>query len=376
MERRPLRALLIDDDGVFLKLHQDLLQGEGWVCETASSGAEGIQKLASATPLPDVVVVDMSMPGMDGRQVVEVIRGRWPHLCVVVLTGSQSQRDIQIAIDTVKAGADDFWTKPIAPNSFGFKLELAYERKQIEEECKRLKEKEIKETKDILTMTRGFMHQISPRLNTAFLLLSDLEPQSKKGEKYDKVVRVRKNLEPAQRLVERFRKFPLDGIKEQQPIHLAKTVMGTLGYVQTMQSFTRGVLKELRISTDGEDNATRVMGDGALIEEAFINLFDNAFQAMTHRKKKELHVSIRDASEKTIVVEITDSGHGILPADRDDIFEPFFTTKDGRGMGLGLYFTKMVIEKHGGKITFKSKVEEGTTFMVTLPITSKTEKVL
>jgi len=75
-------------------------------------------------------------------------------------------------------------------------------------------------------------------------------------------------------------------------------------------------------------------------------------------------------SRPLIICKIRDTGHGIKPEHLDKIFDPFFTTKEvGQGTGLGLSISYGIIEKHGGTIEVESKVGEGTTFTVTLPLT-------
>ena len=72
---------------------------------------------------------------------------------------------------------------------------------------------------------------------------------------------------------------------------------------------------------------------------------------------------------KEIVIAIEDDGKGIPEDIRDKIFEPFFTTKAaGEGTGLGLDIIQKIVEKHNGSITFKSKVDVGTTFYIKLPV--------
>ena len=73
-------------------------------------------------------------------------------------------------------------------------------------------------------------------------------------------------------------------------------------------------------------------------------------------------------------MEFTDTGEGIPEENLSRIFEPFFTTKDvGKGTGLGLATSYGIIESHGGKIGVKSKVGEGTTFTIELPVRAENE---
>ena len=70
-----------------------------------------------------------------------------------------------------------------------------------------------------------------------------------------------------------------------------------------------------------------------------------------------------------IEIEISDTGHGIHPDDMDKIFDPFFTTKDvGHGTGLGLAISYGIIKAHQGKVIVNSELENGTSFLIRLPL--------
>ncbi|MFH1767871.1 MAG: HAMP domain-containing sensor histidine kinase, partial [Candidatus Omnitrophota bacterium] len=74
--------------------------------------------------------------------------------------------------------------------------------------------------------------------------------------------------------------------------------------------------------------------------------------------------------DDTVIIETTDDGCGIAEADLAKVYDPFFTTKDiGKGTGLGLYVVQQIIGRHGGSVNVSSKVAEGTTITIKLPIT-------
>ncbi len=104
-------------------------------------------------------------------------------------------------------------------------------------------------------------------------------------------------------------------------------------------------------------------GDRFMIEQVFINLFANAVQAMNGMG--ELLFEVQEKGDETIC-RVSDTGPGIPPENIPRIFDPFYTTK-GRGTGLGLAIVYSIIEKHKGKITVESRVNKGTTFILTLP---------
>ncbi|MFZ6012990.1 MAG: sensor histidine kinase [Bacteroidota bacterium] len=101
--------------------------------------------------------------------------------------------------------------------------------------------------------------------------------------------------------------------------------------------------------------------------QVFINIISNAIHAMQDIDRPRI-LTISSHVEGTIVkINFTDTGSGIDAAIQDKVMEPFFTTKPpGEGTGLGLFISQGIIEKMGGKITFTSISDVGTTFSVSL----------
>ena len=104
------------------------------------------------------------------------------------------------------------------------------------------------------------------------------------------------------------------------------------------------------------------------LKQVFMNIIVNAAEAMNGSGTLTIATSVVP-SRKSISVEFTDTGEGIPEENLTRIFDPFFTTKDvGKGTGLGLATSYGIIESHGGKITVKSKVGQGSTFTIELPV--------
>jgi len=117
-----------------------------------------------------------------------------------------------------------------------------------------------------------------------------------------------------------------------------------------------------------------IQGDVQQLEQAFLNLCLNAFEAMsgegelTIRSSRSARSSRGRASARNYLrVSIADTGGGISAARLPRLFEPFFTTKPA-GTGLGLAITRQIIEQHGGTISLESEPGKGTTFHVSLPV--------
>jgi sigma-B regulation protein RsbU (phosphoserine phosphatase) len=138
------RILVVDDDADINRLIGLRLRREGYQVESACDGVEALARLAAAPP--DMVFLDVSMPGIDGLQVLATIRARHLDSAVIMTTAFGSE---QVAVEALRRGADDYLRKPFDPTEFGAvlervaqKLELSRQnaalRRQVEEQRRRL----------------------------------------------------------------------------------------------------------------------------------------------------------------------------------------------------------------------------------------------
>ncbi|MBD3204936.1 hypothetical protein GF319_01170, partial [Candidatus Bathyarchaeota archaeon] len=121
----------------------------------------------------------------------------------------------------------------------------------------------------------------------------------------------------------------------------------------------------IHIETDFPESLPVKM-DPTMISRVIDNLIRNALEAMRDGGKLKLSLDIRDGMMNLLVA---DTGVGISNDNKQKIFQPFYTTKRS-GTGLGLYYSKLAVRSHGGKIVFQSEIGEGTSFLVTLPLES------
>ncbi|MCP9453011.1 MAG: ATP-binding protein [Nitrospira sp.] len=114
-----------------------------------------------------------------------------------------------------------------------------------------------------------------------------------------------------------------------------------------------------------------VRGDEAKLQQVFLSIFRNAYEAMTPGGRLDIHVSQHRAGKGVEVQVLIKNNGAPIPADLvDKVFEPFFTTKRS-GIGLGLPTVKKIVEEHGGTIAISSAPEEGTTVTIKLPGVSR-----
>jgi two-component system NtrC family sensor kinase len=112
-----------------------------------------------------------------------------------------------------------------------------------------------------------------------------------------------------------------------------------------------------------------IYADAQKLQEVLLNLLLNSAQAMPDGTGKITITGRKLPDRDQVEIQVADTGCGIAAEHRSQIFDPFFTTKEvGYGTGLGLSVAHGVIERHGGSLTVKSKVGEGSVFTIRLPL--------
>ncbi len=125
----------------------------------------------------------------------------------------------------------------------------------------------------------------------------------------------------------------------------------------------------IRAVTELQDDLPEVPIDKYQLQQVFLNLILNAEAAIRDTDKPGTLTVKTERTNNHINIVFNDNGCGIKRRVLPRIFDPFFTTKDiGKGTGLGLSICYGIVVKHGGEISVKSKVNEGTTFTVKLPV--------
>jgi nitrogen fixation/metabolism regulation signal transduction histidine kinase len=110
------------------------------------------------------------------------------------------------------------------------------------------------------------------------------------------------------------------------------------------------------------------MLDGEQMKRVFVNLIDNALEALTSASEREITVTTKlDAAREMLIAEVADSGEGVPAADFRRLFQPYFSTR-GRGTGLGLAIVQRIVTEHGGKIRAENNVPHGARFVVEIPV--------
>jgi signal transduction histidine kinase len=220
--------------------------------------------------------------------------------------------------------------------------------------------------KAVGTLTAGVAHELNNPINNIMLTAEtlreeyqDLPPE----ERLDMVNDLVGQSERAQKIVRNLLDFARESEIESEAHEVQDLVEDTLRLATNQIK-----LAKVKIKGDLAPNLPPVYGDRQQLEQVFLNIVLNALDAMP--KGGTLSISCNSTADRELVsVEFTDTGVGIPEQGISDVFNPFFTTKpDAKGTGLGLSVSLGIIQQHGGDIKVKSRVGEGTTFSVSLPV--------
>ncbi|HEX9017142.1 MAG TPA: ATP-binding protein, partial [Chloroflexota bacterium] len=215
------------------------------------------------------------------------------------------------------------------------------------------------------TLTSGIAHEINNPLNNIALTTESLIDEFQDYSDEDKIRMLRQLYTQVERAGSTVRNL-LDFTRKETPAFTTVTVQDVIG------STLRLVSNELKLGQvesylELPPDLPKVSGNPRNLQQVFLNLFLNAIQAMPDGGKLTVRATVQE--DQLLRVDVSDTGVGIPPENLGKVFDPFFTTKEpGQGTGLGLSVSYGIIEKHRGRITVSSKVGEGTTFSVFLPL--------
>jgi two-component system NtrC family sensor kinase len=148
-----------------------------------------------------------------------------------------------------------------------------------------------------------------------------------------------------------------------EPVNMNRVIEDSLRVL-----FNQYKYKQVEIERDLDESMPDVEGNFANLGQVFINVIQNALQALSDGSGRIVLQTRHDASNDLVVVVCRDNGAGIDEADVKNVFKPFFTTKAvGQGTGLGLYICHEIVKKHGGVIHVSSNKGQGTLVTIEIP---------
>jgi signal transduction histidine kinase len=357
-----LRLLLVEDDPSIRETLAEMLEDEGYAVTTATNGREALDLLHQGIP-PDVIVLDLMMPVMDGWE-FRVAQRADPMLAAIPLLAMSAD----LSAKARAIAADAYVRKPI---DFPDMLRLL---QAIVERAARHRLAAADRMAALGTLAAGIAHEINNPLTYVIANLQTLAerlPVSSDETVRDLSEVVRDALDGAdriRRLVKQVQMVsPGQHTEQLADVALRDTLRGALALTENQIRHRARLVCNL-------DRDLYVRGDHERIEQLFVNLLLNAAQAIPEGQAQENEIRI-DVSELpaqgAAMIRIEDTGTGIPLEVQERVFQPFFTTKPiGQGTGLGLSICRGIVTALGGQISFESEPACGTTFRVVLPTTT------
>ncbi|MTJ10710.1 hybrid sensor histidine kinase/response regulator [Anabaena sp. UHCC 0204] len=360
------RILSVDDTKDNLILVRTILESEGYDIDSVSNGQAALEKVVEFPP--DLIILDVMMPGINGYEVTRRIRNNPEinYIPILLLTAFHESS----VVEGLDAGADDFIRKPFDTEELLARVRSLLRLKHsIDEQEKMTRQREdfvSRLTHDLRTPLVAADRMLNFFLQEIFCQIS---PEMKQA--INVMIRSNQNLlDMVNTLLEVYRfeagKKNLN-YESCNLITIASEVVSEL----TPLALEKNLVLKLdthQLSPTG-DNTGIVHGDRLELRRVLNNLIGNAIK-FTDTGSIEIRIFETSSSHhpSEVIIEVQDTGYGIAPEDQGTIFERFRQGRNKRsGSGLGLHLSQYIMEAHGGKIELSSAIGKGSTFTLRLP---------
>jgi two-component system sensor histidine kinase/response regulator len=358
------RILVVDDEPLNRNLLRACFAGSGHEIVEAPSGDAALALAEDATP--DLVLLDVMMPGMDGFETTRQLKAMFADTFVpVVLVTALDDRTSRVT--GLAAGADEFLTKPIDRDELLMRSGNLLQLRTREVELQR-RNVELVELQRFQDETMAMLvHDLKSPLSVILASVEYLIGRG--GLDADGTEALEDSLQAGSRIARLTSNILEIAHAESGRLELRRGKVGLAGLVETVLRPRRSVLERrgLVVEVEVGDRAAEV--DRDLIARVLENLIDNAARYTPSSGRIRIWAE-PDADDATkLVVRVGNSGAPIPEASRMLVFEKFTQVWESRrgSVGLGLYFCRLAIEAHGGKIWIEETQTLPTVFAFALP---------
>lgn len=359
-------VLVVDDDSRNRKLLRDLLQFRGHTVVEAADGHSAIEQAVKTKP--DVILLDVLMPDMNGFEVCSAIR-TMSELAATPILFITALADREHRLKAMEHGANDFLTKPIDSRDVMLRVRNAIHMKRLFTQLQRTNEelRELEQLRDRLV--RWIVHDMKAPIGgiSGYLELLLLDAKDKLTD--EQIQYVQEALRSAKRLINMANTLLDIGRLEEQQMPLKPAPADVVALARDAATELGGVAAEKAVKVALPETALWAMVDAEVIRRVLTNLLENAVRVVPHGGL----VRIRARQEGEFVfVEVEDNGPGIPQEYHKRLFEKFGMVgieigKKPYSTGLGLHFSKLALEAMGGTIGVTSEPGHGSTFWFRVP---------
>jgi signal transduction histidine kinase len=353
MLKKPKARVLLADDEPHIR---DILEHELKLidCEAikCTNGKEAVEK--SRELEPDLILLDVQMPVMNGRDACRAIRqDPRTRLIPILFVTSLMQTDQIVA--GFEAGANDYITKPFNNLELRARVSTHLGLHRV------VKEMAVAEKqRSLTTLTGGLCHELLNPLQLILGHLSILESDARLAAVQNRVAAMTRGALRIQKVLSALREYAKDTEESSEPVDLNAILENAL-------ELTRPMLDERKLDVKIElgQNLPRTSGVSRQLTQVFVQLLTNAAQYVPEGGRVEV---VTGQTNGDVWGTVRDSGPGMTPKEQEQMFDPFFTNKQvWNSLGLGLSVAQRIVSDHGGKFEVVSAPGAGTEFKVLLP---------
>ncbi len=373
------QILVVDDVPSIRGVMKDMLEPD-YLVWTASNGEETLEILQ--TFLPDIILLDVNMPGIDGYEVCKQIRSKSESGFIKIIMVS-GRATLEERLKGYEAGADDYIAKPFDKEELLAKVRVFLRLKSVEDQLRelnrtlneqvRMRTEQLIDAEKMAAIGRyaaGIVHNLN---NPLQVIMGNAQLLAMKHPDNRSIMMLRKAAAQMKKIIRTILSTSYRENKEEcTDIDLNEVLNAQVELLKANPFFKHKIRTEIRLAP-----LPAYTGIYAHFSQSIGNLIQNAVDALHESKEGVLSISTF-IEDEAIIIKVSDTGHGISKEKMGKIFNPFFTTKpltasDDRptGTGLGLASSKEMIESYGGDIQVESEVGKGTTFIVRLPLRSE-----
>jgi signal transduction histidine kinase len=357
---------VIDDHPDNLDLLEQELSDAGYRVLTASDGQRGLEIIAAQCP--DLVLLDIMMPGLSGHEVCKTLRrtDETAVLPIILVTAKSGTHDEVLGLD---AGANDYVTKPINIETLLARIRTQLRIKQLQDELRRNYESFIrldKARQDTISMLTHDLKTPLMTVSASSKLLLDHSHQSD-ARRIDEIASLLlKSSQKMQELVEDFlslARWERTGLALEIEVCDINAILREAADIFTPLIRDRG----LSIQIDVSEEPTHAFADPILIGRVWQNLLSNAIKY--NRRGGSINLAITPGPDGHLICRVSDTGLGIPPEVLPKVFEVFYRLENRRdieGTGLGLAVVKAILDGHRSDHRIRSEVGEGTEVLFNL----------
>jgi two-component system, sensor histidine kinase and response regulator len=366
--------LVVDDNQGNRDVLSRRLKSQGYLVSTAENGRQALAMLG-ADPF-DLVLLDIMMPEMDGYEVLATLKAdeKLRHIPVIMISALSEMDSV---VRCIELGAEDYLPKPFNPTLLKARIGACLEKKrghdreadlfeQLQQNFTRLQE--LERLRDDLT--NMIIHDLRRPLDSVIMGIQTLDALGDLNSGQRQVMDIAvKGGETLVRIINDL--LEVENL-ESGTMQLDRVLLsvGELVASALKKVASEAECKQVTLVQQVPDDLPSLAGDETILRRSLVNLLGNAIKLTPSGGSVTVAAQLSESGNQ-VELSISDTGNGIPPDAFERIFDKFAQADASkRGAGLGLTYSKLAAESHGGQIGVESTLDQGTTFRVTLPLDS------